>query len=387
MPQRHSACPKAFSEKKKRLKIVHLTVVRELTLGQKKQLGFERDAARRLAAADWTTIAYHDGGTHGDFVRRIPWIFRGQFRRKFFAWIVALYLSRRFDIVMVRHVPFDPFVFFFAPMIRNRVSVHHAKEIDELRMVRTDWRGKAAAHLESKTGRFSAKHAKMILGVTQEIADYQCTTHDIQKPAEPFPNGVDTDAVSLLEDKRDPRQLNAVFICGTFSDWHGLDKLITAVDNYKPATNALPLTLHLIGKMTEKQILMLSETKRRRQVFKIYGLLDTDDYISILAKADIGITSLALERKGLAEASTLKVREMLAMGLPVYSGHRDIALPANKPFVHVTNAVELSDLVEFATSTKALQRNTTRDESVEKIEKLSTMKNAVALFADQHHIP
>lgn len=64
-----------------------------------------------------------------------------------------------------------------------------------------------------------------------------------------------------------------------------------------------------------------------------HGFLTQDQYEPILAAADIGIGVLGLHRKGLNEASPIKVREYLAYGLPVISGHPDTDFLGGRPFL------------------------------------------------------
>lgn len=54
-----------------------------------------------------------------------------------------------------------------------------------------------------------------------------------------------------------------------------------------------------------------------------YGSLDRERVLGVLAAADVGIGTLALHRKAMDEACPLKVREYLAVGLPVLYGYSD----------------------------------------------------------------
>ena len=58
-----------------------------------------------------------------------------------------------------------------------------------------------------------------------------------------------------------------------------------------------------------------------------HGELDSDNYRAILAKADAAISTLALYRNQMAEASPLKSREYLALGLPVIGCYEDTDIP------------------------------------------------------------
>ena len=58
----------------------------------------------------------------------------------------------------------------------------------------------------------------------------------------------------------------------------------------------------------------------------LHGYLSSDEYLKVLARADVAISSLALHRIQLDEASTLKSRECLALGLPLVVAYVDTDL-------------------------------------------------------------
>ncbi|MDU2240723.1 MAG: glycosyltransferase [Paenibacillus sp.] len=63
-----------------------------------------------------------------------------------------------------------------------------------------------------------------------------------------------------------------------------------------------------------------------------HGQLTRDRYQPLLDRADLAIGTLALYRKGMEEASPLKVREYLANGLPVIAAYRETDFPEPVPF-------------------------------------------------------
>lgn len=87
----------------------------------------------------------------------------------------------------------------------------------------------------------------------------------------------------------------------------------------------------------------------------LHGFLDRSAYLSILARADVGIGTLALHRKGMEEASPLKVREYLACGIPILLAYEDTDLSgANFDFVlQISNTEDnlrshVEDIRQFA---------------------------------------
>lgn len=359
------------------LKIAHLTVVRQLSKGQDNQLRWEYESAQELNNAQWDTCAFHNGPVTGPFVRTLPFLFRGLFTRKMYAWLVALKLSRTHDFILMRHITFDPFAFIFAPLIKNRISVHHAKEVHELRLIRKDWKGAGASMLERLSGRYAVRKAYAILGVTEEIAKYERALHAPNQLISVYSNGINLNQVALLDDHRYQNEVHAVFMCGTFSPWHGLDKLVKSVDDYTGSSNEIKIYIHLVGLLSETQQLDIEATETRRQVFRCYGLLAENEYRPILNRCDFGIASLALERKGLSEGSTLKVREMLALGLPIYSGHRDVALNEGLDFVKVVTGPKLYEMINFGLACKSIDRETVRKASEGIVDKGGAMKSVI----------
>lgn len=359
------------------LTVLHLTVVNQLTAGQGKQLRYEAEAAQQLSGASWTTQCWHTGAWDAPFVRQIPAPFRGLWGRKLFAWLLCLSASRRFDIVLLRHTTFDPFAFLFAPWVGCRVSVHHAMEIEELRLVRPGLSGRLASLLERFSGRFGLRFARAVLGVTQEIADYECRVHRLVRPTFVYPNGIDPKALLVLGDRRDVETVHAAFICGEFSPWHGLDKLLDATAQCVDRRLDAAITIHLIGRLSASQQLAVAASQHPQIRFLCHGHRSEAGYRTILETCDFGIASLAMERQGLTQASTLKVREMLGLGLPVYSGHQDLALPRDQPFVLVSELVDVACMVAFGQRTKTLSRQTVRAVSLPLIDKREAMAQVV----------
>jgi len=64
-----------------------------------------------------------------------------------------------------------------------------------------------------------------------------------------------------------------------------------------------------------------------------HGYLTGEEYQAVMARADVGIGTLALHRNRMNEACSLKVRDYLAIGLPVIIGHEDPDLDPDSWFV------------------------------------------------------
>jgi glycosyltransferase involved in cell wall biosynthesis len=153
-----------------------------------------------------------------------------------------------------------------------------------------------------------------------------CVAHEIArsvtafgKPTRVIANGVDLDAVTPAPPRASGRPL-AVFLAGVPMPWHGIDRLLALAA-------ALPdWDFALIG--LERSAL----TAPAPANVDVRPPMRREDYADVLARADVGIGSLAMHRAGLDEASPLKVREYLAHGLPVVLGFEDTDFAGAEPW-------------------------------------------------------
>ncbi|WP_312796554.1 hypothetical protein [Tianweitania sp.] len=283
----------------------------------------------------------------------------------------------------MRHMPFDPFALIFSRLLHNRISVHHSKEMSELILIRSGLRGLIASKIESITGQTAIMQAAAIIGVTEEIATYEMHRADRAKASCVYPNAIKASSVKLLPDRRDRETVNVAFICGTFSEWHGLERLFSAVREYPDNSIEDKLRIYLIGNLFGHQRQAIIQNARLKSIFQPLGHMPEAAYRPILERCDLGLTSFALDLKDLREAATLKVREMLAMGLPVYAGHKDTALSNDFPYYVNDRIINVDSLLSFAKRMKAVSRDTVRSSAEPFIDKVKAMDH-VAAFCRQH---
>ena len=103
--------------------------------------------------------------------------------------------------------------------------------MEELLLIKKGWKGKIASILESFCVKVNLMQTKKVLAVTKDIASYQKKNSPLINSFV-YPNGISTDMITPLKDKRKKDEINIVFVCGTFSSWHGLDLLLnSALEN------------------------------------------------------------------------------------------------------------------------------------------------------------
>lgn len=359
-----------------KLKVLHISTVRNYPKGIEKQLTFERSASRHLLDAQWDTVVFHcKKGAKGDFEHRLPPCFRGLLGSRLYTWLYLILVRKRYDFIVQRYLPFDPFQVVFGWFFKNRITVHHGKELEELVLVREGWRGKLAASLERWIGAVCRSQKKGVIGVTREIADYQVKEGRANAVVSVYPNGIDLGAVDVLPDYR-TESINAAFVCGQFSRWHGLDKLLSQIKGESDKKLLSGIKLHLVGHLSDHNLREVEAINAQNEIIKVHGHLSGQDYRDVLAICDFGIGSLAMERQGLTEACTLKVREYLALGLPVFSGHRDTALFDGFEFYEI-GSPNVRKLVEFGISMKTNTRAEVRECASGYIAKKSALEKVV----------
>ena len=96
--------------------------------------------------------------------------------------------------------------------------------------------------------------------------------------------------------------------------WHGVDKLLPLAERYSD------LQIHIVGYRRADLQGKIPENVH------LYGYLDHEDVKKVLAGVDVVFGTLALYRKKMEEASSLKIREALAYGIPVILAYHDTDL-------------------------------------------------------------
>lgn len=162
---------------------------------------------------------------------------------------------------------------------------------------------------------FSLKFARGLLAVTPEIRDYYSSKYP-KIPISNFPNSIDF-GVSAPLPMPNNKRANLVFVGSENRPWHGVDKL-------ELLAQRLPeYDFHIVG-ATKKSINL-------NNVF-VYPSLYKEDLLSLLQKMDLAISSLAMERTAMLQASPLKTRLYLLCGLPVIAGYIDSSCRENEEY-------------------------------------------------------
>jgi glycosyltransferase involved in cell wall biosynthesis len=164
------------------------------------------------------------------------------------------------------------------------------------------------------------KHAEGMVFVTNELSNLRYFKK-YGKQSIVVSNGIPMEAEKQL-DSTNNKKPQLVFIGTSGQEWHGIDKIIQLAEIKRE------WDFHIIG--TPKSELELKELP---QNMKYYGKLPKSEYVAIMEKADVAIGTLSLHKKNMNEACPLKVREYLALGIPVIIGYKDTDFMDKVPYV------------------------------------------------------
>jgi hypothetical protein len=236
--------------------------------------------------------------------------------------VVADALAFRPDVVYLRYDLWLP------PVGRLLRSVPTAVEVNSDDRAESRRRGLAASLFnEWNRGRIYAAAAGLVC-VTNELARM---LSGYGKPTVVVANGFDAARVRWSPAPANERA-RAIFVGSPRMPWHGVDRLLELA-------GALPhVDFDLVG--PDPHGIPANVTA--------HGVLAEEDYFPLLARADVAIGSLAMERAGLTEGCPLKVREYLLAGLPTVVGYDDTDFLGRDPWflLKSTGADEIRRFIE-----------------------------------------
>lgn len=345
------------------MRVLHVAFQRFPAPGIERQMADEQTAAEKLGL-DWSAQVYSASGFGGQDRPRasIGTSKRPPRRSEFYSWLNSQ--TQQADVLLLRHMPGDPLqVLFLAKAKLPVYLVHHTLEGPELA---TDRRliGRAKEAVEVITGFLSLRHARGVVAVTPEIARYEALRSgrpDI--PALNYPNGLLLP--SGRQQFRDRRRGDApvlLFVASQFVPWHGLDRLLAAAQQCDQ-----DFIVHLVGRVFDDDMAAVASDPR----FIPHGVLDAAQIATLIEESWVGLSSFAFDRKAMTQACSLKVREYLAAGLPVYADHTDV-FPESFPYF-VSGACQFGSILEAARTFRRVTRDEVLSQSKTYIDKTALL--------------
>lgn len=307
------------------MKVLHIATLNRASAnpGVVQQMEWEQLAARD-AGLDWDVELWtSEAAGPGTVLRQVPRGMTGFVGRRYHFHKRLRAVARDYDQIVIRHAPLDPFSLFIPERIRCKTwYVFHTKTGDYL-TARGKQLGKAFAWFDAQFTRRAIGQSAGIIGVTDELVEHEL--HRLGRPSAKhtvYPNGIFvTDWEVPIVDQREGA-LKILFVASRFFEWNGLEKLLDSIAN-TPTQNRWEL--HLVGQVMPHQAALIDEHDFADRIF-VHGVLDKHAIASLMSSMDLSLGAFALNMVGIRTACTLKVRESLGAGLPVYAGHSDVGV-------------------------------------------------------------
>ncbi len=226
------------------------------------------------------------------------------------------------------------------------VFEHNTKEIEEIELQSKNFRNSLLfsfkpgyfvyllerGYFQTWQEKYYAKkifqYAHSGIAVTNEIANYEmgrCNSYHVSV----ITNGIETEGCQLRNLHRfNGNELNMFMLLGAGSAWHGIDRIINSLENYKGDKK---ITLDFIGNLSEFDLKLISKSRIKNQI-RIINSVNAVDLTNLLNKYHIGIGSLSVYKIGLEEATPLKTREYIARGFPIIIGYTDTDMVNHSEF-------------------------------------------------------
>jgi glycosyltransferase involved in cell wall biosynthesis len=169
------------------------------------------------------------------------------------------------------------------------------------------------------------------VAVTPELAE---RFSGFAKPTEIIGNSIEFAALPPLSAATPGGRTRLVFVGNTGTPWHGLERV-------GDLAGVFPECDFVIVGCTPEDYMRCKGVPDVPRNLQLLGMMAQLDYLPLLSQATAAIGTLGLYRKHMEEACPLKVREYLALGLPVIGAYQDTDIPPDADyFLRLPNNAE-----------------------------------------------
>lgn len=238
------------------------------------------------------------------------------------------------------------------------VAEHQSKEIDEIKSATNlnpfgfrpskllSWYlyNYRPIYNEKKWGTQFVKNIKSVITVTNELALFQ--KNKGAKNVIISTNGISAENYHIKNYLAFEYPIRMLFLKGTSTNasWNGLDRLINSIDKLENPQEKIKLIIcgyKIDGEIPDKKYI------------EHLGFNNKKEIDLLINNVHIGISTLALHKKHLMEASTLKTREYIARGLPFIYAYTDPDLNEESKefaleFPNDDSLIDMEKVIEFA---------------------------------------
>ncbi len=176
--------------------------------------------------------------------------------------------------------------------------------------------------------------------------------------------------------------LRVCMIIGSPAVWHGYDRMFEGLKRLSDEECTIWIDIIGMEKPKDQQ-----ESYSGRHHVQWLGVMNREDIAQHLQQCHLAVGTLALYRKKMKEASPLKVRECLMLGMPMILGYYDTDVSADERFspyiFQVSNSDQPINWSKVVSFYKGLSQNRSHKQEIAQLagEVLSMQKKAEAYVA------
>ena len=320
------------------MKVAHLSVLRSHRdgAGVTNQLRMEYEAAR-LSSLSWKTELWDDEKTSDTglaFLSRLPFIYRSFIGRRYFIYKRTKLLLMEYDYVLVRYTLLH--IFDLMQSRRDAGKIIYVFHLPAADIAKTLPRflGFIFLYFELLISKKLFRKNVVFSAVTSELYQkYSGTLNLKNKKHIVYPNG----ALSLTH-VEDARQgiVKIGFIASRFYEWIGLTELLGRLRGIANTSLTVDFCFFIVGEITEDQRQCIAELNQQKPGLINYAARVSGEAMpQFLATLHCTLGAFAMNKSGLRASASLKVRESLMAGVPVYTGHPDAHIPEDFKYLKV----------------------------------------------------
>ncbi len=230
------------------------------------------------------------------------------------------------------------------------ITEHHSNKVAELKIQKKNLSMMLTIFLENTYAPKFLSKIKGLIGVTNEIREIELNKCKCNVNTCTVSNGIDVTGTLFTGFKKfNGQELHIIFVASKFDPWQGLDNLLNGLKKYK---GNVFIHLNLIGDVSAKDIRTIDEINNDIVNINLLGKKYGVELDKEFKDSNIAISSLALYRKNMEEACSLKTREYIARGIPFVYSYNDsdlagdevfaLKLPVNDTFI------DIDEIIKFA---------------------------------------
>lgn len=237
--------------------------------------------------------------------------------------------KREFDVILFRYPISNKYLYRFCKKYKNKIVFeHNTKELVELQL--NDKRDLDYKN-ELKYGSKVLSNSRGIIGVGHEVVQYQLERSNCPDLSNAvIPNSIEVDELKTRDIPYfDEISYNFLFLTGSPSSWVGIDIVLKSLSEFKDVSKKI--NLYIVGKENSK-LVQLSDSLNLNASVHFVGEkkgIELDYYFN---NCHLAFGTMAMQRVGLSEGSSLKVLEYASRGIPFVVGYDDNNFENNKAF-------------------------------------------------------